>query len=176
MNNPSSRKIKPKVQNIVRSVSNSVTACGKSKKDKKNMSFVVLNNDGQYTYDSTNVIGVCATLNTALLFGWKSLLEEALKPWTIEFYKDRDEEFANCCGISYYYIEEWDTTNNIRSNVYHLGWKCEGSHIKQYLDKHLKKNSKECKTILEKWHNEVHVYGKVPQQLQDEYTFKKEES
>lgn len=59
------------------------------------------------------------TIAQSHLFFWleKTVIEAAQKPWTVRFYKHR----ASACGLGKHYIEDWDTSMNIRVKTYTLG-------------------------------------------------------
>jgi hypothetical protein len=125
--------------------------------------FIFLYNDCQYTNCGINIRGVFATVDEALLFGWKTVLEDARKPWTIKFYTKERE--SSCRGLGTYYIEEWDMDTNKRVNVFLLGEKEEGSVCTHIMDKYLKRHHTECEQILQSWHDDI-CAGTVPTELQ----------
>jgi hypothetical protein len=65
--------------------------------------FIILANDGQYTYNSTCVVGVSEKLDDALNRSWTHLVGSLLRPWLIERYKNKI--LGRC--FADVYIEEW---------------------------------------------------------------------
>jgi hypothetical protein len=118
------------------------------------MVFILIHND--------NVHGVYDTLDKALLDGWKLILQEALMPWTLSFYKQRHDDVA--VGIGGYFIEQWDVATNKGEIRYMLGEKKEDDAdlVEYVLDKYLKRHHTECETILKNWYKEILVNGKLP--------------
>lgn len=131
----------------------------------KTMVFIVLHNDCQYTNNSPEVIGAFDDYNTSCLFGWKTIIEVAQRPWTVRHYKNRKGEFADYCGLGSYYIEEWDTTTSKRIKTISLG----EDKKKYVLDKYLKEHYKEYNTIVQNWCIELES-NIIPSKLQ-EFTF-----
>lgn len=126
------------------------------------MVYIILHNDGQYTNNSPEVIGAFEDLDASCIFGWRTVIETAQKPWKIKFYKNRTDKFADLCGLGKYYIEEWDTSSNKRLRTYVLG-----EDGKRYvLDAYLKENHLICEDILSEWHKEIQQ-NYVPTQLQN---------
>jgi hypothetical protein len=116
--------------------------------------------DCQYAHDSKIIKGVFATLNESLLSGWKTLLQDALKPWTLEFYKEAEPEDEGISGVgSSYTIEQWDIKSNAHVATYALGYKQEGSYVQNVFDEYIKVYKKdigrECDIILQQWLDQV---------------------
>lgn len=131
----------------------------------RNMVFIVLHNDGQYTNHSPEVIGAFDDYDASCIFGWKTIVEAAQKPWTRRFYKRRKGEFADLCGMGWYYIEEWDTSTNKRIKTISLG----EDKNRYILDKYLKEHCKDYDTIVQNWYMEL-ASNSIPSKLQ-EFTF-----
>lgn len=129
---------------------------------KKPMVFIVLHNDGQYTNHSPTIIGALDDQHDSLIFGWKTVIEAAQKPWTVRFYKNRKGEFADACGLGKYYIEEWDTSTNTRVRTYNLG----EDKRKYVLDAYLKEHCRKYETILQEWCKDI-VNNTIPSKLQE---------
>lgn len=131
----------------------------------KSMVFIVLHNDGQYTNSSPKVIGAFDDYDASCIFGWKTVIEAAQKPWTVEHYKNRKGEFADCCGLGWYHIEEWDTSVNKRNKTLTLGYE----KNKYILDEYLKEHYHQYDTIIQNWCMEL-ASNSIPSKLQ-EFTF-----
>ena len=131
----------------------------------KNMVFIVLHNDGQYTNYSPEVIGAFHEYDESCVFGWKTVIEAAQKPWTVEHYKTRQGEFADCYGLGKYYIEEWDTSVNKRNKTLTLGYE----KNKYILDDYLKEHYQQYDIIIQNWCTEL-ANNSIPSKLQ-EFTF-----
>jgi hypothetical protein len=118
------------------------------------MVFILIHND--------NVHGVYDTLGKALLGSWKLIVQEALMPWTLSFYKQRHDDVA--IGIGGYFIEQWNVATNKREIRYMLGEKKEDDAdlVEYVLDKYLKRHHTECETILKNWYKEMIVDDKLP--------------
>lgn len=141
--------------------------CIKDKNIMKPMVFIVLHNDWQYTNHSPTIIGALDDQHDSLIFGWKTVIEAAQKPWNVRFYKNRKGEFADACGLGRYYIEKWDTSTNTRVKTYDLG---EDQRKRKYvLDAYLKEHCREYETILQEWCNDI-ANNTIPSKLQ-EFTF-----
>lgn len=128
--------------------------------------FVVLHNDGQYCYKSIHVIGVLPTLDEALLMGWKAVIEEAMKPWSVRFYKK--EYNKNLCGLGTYTVEAWDMKSNTRITTYYLGTTEDANMIINVTDKYLKKHRKEYETIVQGWYDDIMAKRLLPDELQQQ--------
>lgn len=57
--------------------------------------FVLIQSEGSYSDRDWKVCGVYSIEDHVILYACKLLVEYALKPWIIDFYKDRHGEFAN---------------------------------------------------------------------------------
>lgn len=119
------------------------------------MVFVLLLNDGQFTLNSVTVLGVYDKKDIAILNGWKTLITDALQPWTLRFYTKWHINKSVAHGLGMYYIEEWDMTKNIRVASYTLGEKIEHRKYVYPLDDYLKQNNDTCESILRSWHHEI---------------------
>lgn len=139
----------------------------------RNMVFIVLHNDGQFTNHSPQVIGAFDDYNASCMFGWKTVIEAAKKPWTVRFYKNRKGEFADCCGLGWYYIEEWNTATNKRMKTISLGEKKTGSKMTCVLDAYLKEHYDQYDQLMQDWSEEL-ASNNIPIKLQD-FTFVSEE-
>lgn len=130
--------------------------------------FIVMYNDGQYTRNSTRVIGVVEKKEEALLTGWERVLEDAMRPYIITFYKEQED--PDVCGLGSYSIEEWDIDTNKRIMTYRLGELKQQCHIKNMFDAHLKKHHEDCEDLLHQWHDAVVKAKELPLELQ-QYTY-----
>lgn len=122
--------------------------------------FVVIYNELQYTLDDTSVIGVYEELGKSFIGGWKTIIEQAMKPWSIEHYKDMQREFAYMRGMGKYHIEEWDASKSTRVNVYTLGDCPEGT-----FDGFLKENYADCEVILQELYAMLVEQNELPDVL-----------
>jgi hypothetical protein len=89
--------------------------------------FVAVLDDGQHLRNSVRNIGVFASLHAAKNRAWRTILEEALKPWSRAFYEDRDGEFADFCGIPHVSVEEWSWRSHAAASApvatHPIGWR-----------------------------------------------------
>ena len=90
--------------------------------------FVAVLDDGQYTQNSVKNIGVFASLHAAMDCAWRKILDHALKPWSVEFYEEREAEFAHCCGIPTITVEEWSWRSHAEKEnapvaTHPVGWR-----------------------------------------------------
>lgn len=99
--------------------------------------FVLIEADGAYW----KVRGIFSNENNAILYAFKTLVDYALKPWIIDFYKDRDDEFANATSLPELHIEYW-TLDGKRNEIIYIGFRTHP--FRHYIDEYLKK--KECET------------------------------
>lgn len=129
---------------------------------------VLVYDDCQYSSKSTSILGVFATLDEALVGGWKTVIQDAMQPWKLKFYKSKKQN--SCRGLGSYTIEQWDMTSNKRMSTHTLGWKIEGAYVVDDLDKYLKEHNERCNVILQQWLEQVMTVGVLPQQLH-EFTF-----
>ncbi|MFN9110079.1 MAG: hypothetical protein ACK5XN_08425 [Bacteroidota bacterium] len=103
-------------------------------------------------------------LSDALLEGFNLLIKEALRPFTLQFYKDRNGEFANCIGLAEYTIEHW--CDSVKVSETYLGFRT--YPYRHILDEYLKQN--ECKNHdtaekLSKWQKMLER-KEIPDELQ----------
>lgn len=126
--------------------------------------FIVNYNDLHFTNHGKNVIGVLPYYEEALLMGWKAVVEDAKKPWTVAFYKKWDEKVKSR-GLGSYTVEEWDLDANERKAIYALGEVTEGSMVVCVTDNYLKQNHKDCESILDRWYESLMVSKVVPDEL-----------
>lgn len=124
--------------------------------------FILVYNNGYYELDNTTIHGVFSSYDEALLGGWKFLLERALRPHKLQFYKTKYDK--ECRGMGTYYLDEWNVATNKRVNVFMLGERIENHSWDYALDKYLKQHHADCESILRGWYDEV-CAGRVPSML-----------
>lgn len=113
--------------------------------------YVLIEAEGAYSDRDWKVRGVFSTREKAILNGFKMLLKCALKPWIIDFYKDRDGEFASANALSELHIEKWSFDGDKKSNIY-IGF--QDRPFKHFIDEFLKKQeieSNNSENILRSW-------------------------
>jgi hypothetical protein len=129
---------------------------------------ILVYDDCQHTSKSTKILGVFATFDEALIGGWKAVIQDAMQPWKLKFYKSRKRSPYR--GLGSYTINEWNITSNERMATYSLGCKTEGAYIIDVFDKYLKEHNDNCDNILQRWLEQMTSDEVVPQQLH-EFTF-----
>lgn len=113
--------------------------------------YVLIESEGAYSDRDWKVRGVFSTREKAILNGFKMLLESALKPWIIPFYKNRDGEFANLNALPELHIEKWSIDGEKNENIY-IGFM--DRPFKHFISEFLKKReveSKDSENILGSW-------------------------
>jgi hypothetical protein len=136
----------------------------------KSSCYVLVQHEGAYSEQDWKVLGVFANIQDAMLKGWLSLVEEALRPWKLKFYKNRDAEFASAVGISKYHIEEWVLGADVHSEVWYLGWKQTNRAYKHDADALIKSSevkNKNCEAVLRDWYNQLKNEGIIPAELSE---------
>ena len=73
-----------------------------------------------YSQDDWHVIGVHDTKKDAILNGYSKMVETALRPHTLEFYRDRDGEFHNAIALPEISAQHW--VGNERAAIIQLGF------------------------------------------------------
>lgn len=127
--------------------------------------FILVQEEGAYSDKDWKVHGVFNTQHDAILAGFKCIVEEALKPWILTFYKERDARFAGARGLSEFHIEEWIVGKEMR-NLICLGYKNERPY-KHYIDQILKEaevKDKGSEALILKWKKELDD-GYLPSEL-----------
>lgn len=122
------------------------------------MVFIVVQHEGCYSDQEWRIVAVNDTLRDAEIYGWTVLVNEALQPWKIKFYRRRTGEFADAIGISDYHIEEW--VGCARINEYFLG-RDDKNHA---VDKYLKDHAKTVEETLLDWKRQLES-GVIPSEL-----------
>ncbi len=118
-------------------------------------SFVLIEAEGAYSDRDWKVRGVFSDEEFAILNAFKILVNHALKPWIIEFYKDRKGEFSNATSLPELHIEHWTLDNKKIKNIY-IGF--QDRPFRHFIDAFLKKTECENKnyedTVLS-WNKEL---------------------
>lgn len=127
------------------------------------MVFIVVQQEGSYSDKEWAIRGVTETLGAAITTGFLCMIEEVSKDYTVEFYQDRDAEFAYLRGVSDYHIEEWGES---QKNVWYLGtWRCK-KRIDGYL-KELATNKENLPGLLLEWKKTIQETGEIPGVLKE---------
>jgi hypothetical protein len=129
------------------------------------MVFIVVQQEGCYSDKEWAIRGVTDTLDIAFTTGFLCIIEEVSTDYTVEFYQDRDAEFAQLRGVSDYHIEEWGESAT-RKNAWYLGtWRC-----KKQLDRYLKElvtNKENLPGLLLEWKKTIQETGEIPGVLKE---------
>ena len=120
--------------------------------------YIVIEDSGQSFIDVKN-IRIYKTIKEANYNAWNILLDNVLKPWNIEFYQNRNDEFAYMCGIPKYIIEEWDLQNNILINKHYIGF----NKNNYWFDEQLKKNHDNILDYISECRNKIANYDSIKQ-------------
>jgi hypothetical protein len=94
--------------------------------------FVVVQNDCDYTNSGCRVVGVHATLERATRGGWLLLVEQACMPWNLDRYARK--AFVRA---SDFHVEEWDSASSELRGVWRLGWGVVRNHRVGLIDERL---------------------------------------
>lgn len=97
-------------------------------------SFIIVQNDNDYTHNACKIIGVYNSELKATIKGWLFLIDHLSMPWNIKHYQEKREG----CGVGDFHIEEWDITSSEHRNTWRLGWNIVPPYHKSLIDKHLK--------------------------------------
>ena len=117
-----------------------------------NMVFILIHDDCQYTTRSTKILGVFDDHDASLIAGWRTLLEEALKPASIRLYKKQNSKSKT---LDTYFIQHWDMSSNRCIKTYILGEYIKNREWHSDLDKYLKTHHGTCVSILRDWYNAI---------------------
>lgn len=126
-------------------------------------------NERQYTNDDCKVVCVLDSLEATILRGWTEVIDAVSKPWSIRFYKDRDDEFADVAGVADYWVEHWDAASGVLVETIFLGWDGLRSC---WLDKLLKAEVGQLEDLVAGWAAELSA-GRVPAALVDLQGYKR---
>ncbi len=116
--------------------------------------YVVIEAEGSYSMRDWKVIGVLYNETQAILYAFRTIIEYTLKPWIIDFYKERDADFADSVSLPEIHIEHWCDNNKLK-NIY-IGF--QERPFRHFIDDFLKKKQVESddyeNTILS-WKNDL---------------------
>jgi len=121
--------------------------------------YILLENQRQFTNDDCKVMYVSDSFPSAMLRGWTLLVQYTMKPWSLDFYKNRNGEFKDMLGHPHYWIEQWNGGELV--NKYYLGWNGKNVHS---FDQLLKKSDK-LEQTLQNFLDEL-LNGNIPETLQ----------
>ncbi len=110
-------------------------------------------------YDWT-ILAVKPDLADIILEGFNLLVKEALQPFTLQYYKEQNSQFASCVGLAEYTIEHWCESVKVSETT--LGHK--RYPYRHILDEFLKQNECREEKLLE-WQQMLEQH-KIPEELQ----------
>ena len=96
--------------------------------------YILVQNERQYTNDDCRNLGVYADHEVAKRAGWGFLIDQVLRPWTLERYQQKKEHV----GVSDFYVETWDVSQSKQHSTCRLGWTVVPPYHKSLIDKYLK--------------------------------------
>lgn len=105
--------------------------------------FIVIEDLAQHCTADIKNIGVYNNVYNAEECIWLAIFDKVLKDYTIEFYENRNSDFAHLRGIPYYSIEQWDINTNTLLSKNEIGnWfdkrlKKEHNRIREYIESQL---------------------------------------
>ena len=130
------------------------------------MVFIVVEQDGAYSCKEWRVIGVYDNKLNAVMSGLNVIVETALKPYIVDFYRDRNGEFAKAVALPEVHIEKWDV-NGTKMETTYIGF--QDKPFLHSIDSMLKAeedNQRSCEDLLHTWKLQL-SRGIVPTELQD---------
>ena len=123
--------------------------------------YIVVEDAGHSSNDVKN-IGAFERLEDARVGAWLALVDAAAKPWAIDFYRDRDHEFAAACGIPDYRIEAWSIPCNSIVDTHCVGWHPTPGGGDRWFDAYLKREHATVVELLSALREDIVADGKVP--------------
>lgn len=100
------------------------------------MIYILVKQDGSHSYRDWGIVGLFENYDDALLMGYRIMVNSAIKPWNIQFYKKRNAEFKNGIALPELFIEQWKINDTERQQIWYLGY--QPKPFIHYVDKHLK--------------------------------------
>lgn len=82
------------------------------------MIYVLVEQDGAYSCKEWKVLGVFSDKHSAILYGFDTIINTALKPWNLKFYKKCNAKFSNAVALPEIHIEEWNIDGKKISNTF----------------------------------------------------------